>query len=43
MENLLYLCCKNKAQKEQNAQEHPIKPPITLPIEGIISVLFQNI
>jgi hypothetical protein len=43
MENLLYLCCKNKAHKEQNTQDPLTKPPITLPIEGIIAVLFQNI
>jgi len=40
MENLLYLCCKNKAQK---VQDPPIKLPITLPIEGIVAILFQNI
>ena len=40
MENLLYLCCKNKIQK---TQDPPEKPPTTLPIEGIIAILFQNI
>ena len=43
MENLLYLCCKNKAQNAQNVQDTYVKPPIILPIEGIIAILFQNI
>ena len=38
MENLLYLCCKKKAHTSPiNSQ------PSTLPIEGIVAILFQNI
>jgi len=37
MENILYLCCKNKTPTTT------IKPQLTLPIEGIIAILFQNI
>ena len=38
MERILNLCCENKKSKP------PLKQlPITLPIEGIIAILFQNI
>ena len=38
MESILYLCCKNKKEKS------PIKNKLsTLPIEGIIAIIFQNI
>jgi hypothetical protein len=38
MENILSLCCKN------NTKESPRKSkPITLPEEGIIAIIFQNI
>jgi len=38
MENLLYLCCEKKDKFDS-----PSKPLITLPIDGIIAILFQNI
>jgi hypothetical protein len=37
MENILYLCCKN------NTQKSPKKKNSTLPEEGIIAIIFQNI